>query len=157
MDARDAILLADETANEGANQESLWAIFAARGMGFSAAGVDQDYDPLVTRFDSTTDLPAEFGGANLPPKVTSQPTQYAIVGENSFHTIEAQDPEGDSWTVQMLEGPTDASFDPVLRRVRWRPTFTEGRFVFAVTDSKGSQTVVASSGSRFPSSRCRTR
>jgi len=140
LDARDAILLADQTFNAGANRAALWVIFAARGMGFGSGGGDQDYDPLVTRFDSTAAIPAEFGGVNFPPKVTSQPSGYAIVGENAFYTILAEDPEGDAWTVEMLEAPSTAQFDPVQRRVRWRPTFTEGRFVFAVTDSHGNQT-----------------
>lgn len=141
LDARDAILLADETFNAGANQGALWSIFAARGMGLGSGGGDQDYDPLVTRFDSTTAVPTKFGGVNFPPQVTSQPSEYAFVGENVFYTILAQDPEGDAWTAEMLEGPSSAQFDPVLRRVRWRPTFTEGRFVFAVTDSHGNQTI----------------
>ncbi|MCB1229489.1 MAG: M36 family metallopeptidase, partial [Verrucomicrobiae bacterium] len=36
LDARDAILLADQVNNAGANQDLLWAAFAKRGMGVSA-------------------------------------------------------------------------------------------------------------------------
>lgn len=36
LQARDAILLADEINNSGLNAEELWAAFAKRGMGFSA-------------------------------------------------------------------------------------------------------------------------
>lgn len=39
VDARDAILLADQVNNAGANQCLLWAAFARRGLGASATGV----------------------------------------------------------------------------------------------------------------------
>lgn len=52
LEARDAILLADEVNNGGANTPAIWAGFAKRGMGFSAtspssdttAGVVEAYD-----------------------------------------------------------------------------------------------------------------
>ena len=36
LDARDAILAADQGANGGANQDTIWRVFARRGMGFTA-------------------------------------------------------------------------------------------------------------------------
>ena len=42
LDARNAIFLADQTLNAGADTETLWKVFAARGMGFYAAAVDGD-------------------------------------------------------------------------------------------------------------------
>jgi uncharacterized repeat protein (TIGR01451 family) len=52
LQARDAILLADQVNNGGANQRELWSAFARRGMGYSAtspassttAGVRESYD-----------------------------------------------------------------------------------------------------------------
>lgn len=140
VDVRDAILTADQTLNGGANREALWVAFAARGLGLGSQGQDPSIGPLVTRFDSTTDLPAEFGGVNRAPVVSSEPSEYALVGETVFYTVQASDPEGDSWTVEMLEGPPGATFEPEARRVRWRPTFTSGRFVFSVRDSHGNET-----------------
>jgi uncharacterized repeat protein (TIGR01451 family) len=51
--ARDAIILADQVNNQGANYKELWAAFAKRGLGFSAlspdtsttAGILEAYDP----------------------------------------------------------------------------------------------------------------
>lgn len=140
VDARDAILTADQTLNGGANLEALWSAFAARGLGFGSQGEDPATGPLVTRFDGTTDLPAEFGGVNRAPVVTSEPTEFALVGETAFYTVQAVDPEGDSWTVEMLAGPSGATFEPETRRVSWRPSFTSGRFVFSVKDSNGNET-----------------
>lgn len=140
VDARDAILTADQTLNGGANQEALWTAFAARGLGFGSQGQDPSSGPIVTRFDSTTDLPAEFGGVNRAPVVSSEPTEFALVGETVFYTVQATDPEGDSWTVEMLEAPAGATFEAEARRVRWRPSFTSGRFIFSVKDSNGNET-----------------
>ncbi len=36
LDARDAIILADQTMNAGANLDTIWVAFAKRGMGYSA-------------------------------------------------------------------------------------------------------------------------
>lgn len=141
IDARDALLTADQSLNAGTNQEAIWIAFAARGMGFGAVGADPPLGPVWTRFDSTTDLPVEFGGANRSPVVTSEPAAFAIVGETESYKVFATDPEGDDWTVEMLSAPASAEFDPDLRRVSWRPSFTEGRFVFAVTDSNGNKTM----------------
>lgn len=140
VDVRDAILTADETFNGGENLQALWTVFAARGLGAGSRGEDFSGPPLVTRFDSTKDLPAEFGGVNRSPVVSSQPTDVAIVGETATYTVHATDPEGDSWTVEMLEGPSGAIFESAARRVRWRPSFTSGRFVFSVKDSNGNET-----------------
>lgn len=140
VDARDAILTADQTLNAGANLRAIWTAFAARGLGFGSKGADSATGALETRFDGTTDLPAQFGGTNRSPVVTSEPTEYARVTETVTYTIQATDPEGDSWTVQMLEAPANATFDTATRRLRWRPTFTSGRFVFSVKDSLGNET-----------------
>lgn len=40
IQARDAIILADQVNNQGANYGDLWAAFAKRGLGFSAVGPD---------------------------------------------------------------------------------------------------------------------
>jgi uncharacterized protein (TIGR03437 family) len=51
IDARDAILLADQVNNRGANQCLIWKAFAKRGLGFSASTLDaEDFAP-VESFD----------------------------------------------------------------------------------------------------------
>lgn len=57
VDARDAILLADQVNYGGANQELIWRAFARRGLGFSAS-----QGSTFNRFDQVEafDLPAEY-------------------------------------------------------------------------------------------------
>jgi fungalysin metallopeptidase (M36)/IPT/TIG domain-containing protein len=51
IDARDAILVADQVNNRGANQCLIWRAFAKRGLGFSASTLDaEDFEP-VESFD----------------------------------------------------------------------------------------------------------
>ena len=54
VDARDAILLADQTTNAGANQCLIWESFAKRGLGFSA---DQGLSASALDGTSATDIP----------------------------------------------------------------------------------------------------
>jgi subtilisin-like proprotein convertase family protein len=57
LEARDAILQADEVDNGGSNLDELWAAFAKRGMGFSATSPDSTTsDGVVESFDLPDDL-----------------------------------------------------------------------------------------------------
>jgi len=56
VDARDAILQADETSNGGANQCLIWEAFAKRGLGYSA---DQGSTSSITDGTEAFDLPPE--------------------------------------------------------------------------------------------------
>jgi len=50
--ARDAIILADQVNNQGANYGDLWRAFARRGLGFSAISPDSsDTAGVVEAFD----------------------------------------------------------------------------------------------------------
>lgn len=53
LEARDAIIQADRVDNAGANYDTLWAIFAARGMGYSASTTSS----AATTATAATDLP----------------------------------------------------------------------------------------------------
>ncbi len=61
LEARDAIILADRAVNGGANADTLWAIFANRGMGYSAT---------TTSGDATTATEA----VDLPPRLVHDTT-----------------------------------------------------------------------------------
>ncbi|MEP6663339.1 MAG: M36 family metallopeptidase, partial [Verrucomicrobiota bacterium] len=57
LQARDAILQADEVDNDGDNYEELWAAFAKRGMGFFAQSpTSATTDGIVESFDLPDDL-----------------------------------------------------------------------------------------------------
>jgi hypothetical protein len=59
LDARDAILLADQNNNGGANQCLIWRAFAKRGMGVNADGGGSDKSRALTEDFS---LPAQCPG-----------------------------------------------------------------------------------------------
>jgi autotransporter-associated beta strand protein len=57
LQARDAILQADQVNNSGANQNEIWVAFAKRGMGYSAqAGSASSTTGVVEAFDVPGDL-----------------------------------------------------------------------------------------------------
>src|SRR5204863_513268 len=51
LEARDAILLADQVNTGGLNFTELWRAFAKRGLGFSAHSPDAGYTTVVEAFD----------------------------------------------------------------------------------------------------------
>lgn len=51
LQARDAILRADQLLNGGANQETIWRVFARRGMGLSAVGNSASSSQVTAAFD----------------------------------------------------------------------------------------------------------
>lgn len=51
LQARDAILQADMTLNGGQNQETIWRVFARRGMGFSATDSGSSNTNVTEAFD----------------------------------------------------------------------------------------------------------
>ncbi|WP_400191477.1 M36 family metallopeptidase [Hymenobacter sp. B81] len=75
VDARDAILAADNANYGGANQKLIWEVFARRGLGFSASQGSAN-----SRFDQVEafDLPPLY--ACVPPTITATPTAGAYTG-----------------------------------------------------------------------------
>ena len=70
LDARDAILLADEATNDGVNTTAIWAVFAARGFGESASASYQvaelNADDVTAVFQSF-DVPATSARDTVSP------------------------------------------------------------------------------------------
>ena len=73
IDARDAILMADQTMNGGANRAKIWEVFAQHGMGNSASGVDGKLSLDGTVYNAAFDLPPDLQPGNRNPTITSQP------------------------------------------------------------------------------------
>lgn len=69
IDARDAILRADEVNNGGANLGELWAAFAKRGLGFSATSPAHSTHGVAEAFD----LPDDLRITPVKPFVSSGP------------------------------------------------------------------------------------
>lgn len=88
LDARDAILLADQVNNGGANQDIIWQAFAKRGMGYSAydGGTSSSTD-VIESFDLPDDLSVSPGASDLfltsgEPGGPFVPTQRTYTLEN---------------------------------------------------------------------------
>lgn len=86
VNARDAILLADQNNNGGANQCIIWEAFAKRGLGVSASQGSSG-----SRSDGTEafDIPSECSGptptpSNTPPPPTSTATSTPLPGNVIF-------------------------------------------------------------------------
>jgi uncharacterized protein (TIGR03437 family) len=136
IDARDAILSADDLANGGTNRRKIWEAFARHGFGHSARALGKlaGADPLV--FDAAWDLPPDYVTTNRGPKVISQPPEYAMYGEKLTYSIKASDPEGDKLTYELVDGPSGMTVDANTGLLQWMPTFTARRAVIRITDGK---------------------
>ncbi|GAB3203237.1 putative repeat protein (TIGR01451 family) [Pontibacter aydingkolensis] len=82
IDARDAILAADQINNGGANQCYIWQAFAKRGLGYSAQqGSNNDLTDGVEAFDMPPSCAPQFAinlKANPSPVVDGQVLTYTI-------------------------------------------------------------------------------
>lgn len=148
VDFRDALLAADQALNGGgvsqeggANAAAIWTAFAARGLG---AGAEANEDPSrghLTLLNSTSDLPARFGGTNEAPIFFSSPEQLVVRPDEGVYQVLVRDPEGQPVTVRMTDGPEEATFNETTRIVRWQPGFTGARFEFTAVDGDGMTSV----------------
>ncbi len=99
IDARDAILMADQILTGGANEVDIWTAFARRGMGFSASDGGSGNSPVVIE---AFDLPA------FPPLALND---FATTLEDTPVSINvlANDSDLDGQlipsTVQVIAGP----------------------------------------------------
>jgi extracellular elastinolytic metalloproteinase len=78
LDMRNSILQADQVVNNGAANQTIWGVFANRGMGYFAAAVDGDDTQPVEDFT----LPPAPGAprGSLTGTVTDDATQAPIAG-----------------------------------------------------------------------------
>ena len=65
LQARDAILHADELLNDGANQETIWRVFARRGMGYSAVDNWSAATNVIPAFDIPSFYTLDFSRQGL--------------------------------------------------------------------------------------------
>jgi len=139
VDARDAILAADNALNNNANRAAIYRVFARHGLGFSARGVDGALDS-ATVFTAATDLPADLQTGNRLPLVTSQPRVVAL-GDLFSYAIQASDPDGGTLRYDVVQGPPGLTVDGSTGLVRWTADFVTRRCKIAVTDGQGGRVV----------------
>jgi hypothetical protein len=124
VDARDAILLADVLNNGGANQASIWAAFARRGLGASASqgssasrsDADEAFDlplPLnvgIAGFTSPSPLMFDCAGTTVPVIVTVR--NYGTTEQSGFpvsYAVNGGTPVTETFTGTLAPGAS-ASF-----------------------------------------------
>ncbi len=107
LDGRDAILLADQIANGGANQLAIWTAFARRGMGFSAFdGGSGNATTVVEAFDfpanssGEVDFDAEFYEVGDTVTITLRDIDLTTTGPIDIQVVSSG---GDIETVSLTE------------------------------------------------------
>lgn len=107
VDGRDAILLADQINNDGANQCLIWSVFAARGLGYSA---DQG---------STGSVDDSVEGYDLPPScqdilaIFKSGDEVITKGDTIDYTLYAFNNSGVSISNASLEDTLSTALDYV--------------------------------------------
>ena len=139
-DARDAILAADQAANNGANRAAIWTVFARHGLGYSAVGVDGTL-LTGTRYDAAYDLPTDLQ-TSRNPAITSNPLLLRTgVGETYVYNIAASNPETGVLNYLLSSGPSNMTVNSSSGALRWTAAFVSPRVKVTVTDGKGGKVV----------------
>jgi uncharacterized protein (TIGR03437 family) len=148
IDARDAILDADQAAHGGSHHLILWRVFSERGMGHSASGSSGGFlntNVFNAAFDSP---PGPFQNQN--PTITSRPEQEASVGLQYSYQVRAADADADPLSYELLDGPPGMEVS-ASGRVSFTPnSLVPPRAKVAVTDGKGGRVVHGFSIPVFP-------
>ena len=128
LQARDAILLADQTSNSGANQDLVWRAFARRGMGKSASvGSPTGYASLRLLAKEAYDVPPETSAGTLALN-DKPPAPAPIGGGESLRLIVVDRDLMDSPSVEVRATNVATSQDAVFTLARDTP----GRFAGAL-------------------------
>ena len=133
IDARDAILVADQNANGGANQDALWRIFARRGMGLAASGTDGGSTVgtvNTTSYDLTTP----------PLTVSSKPPGNPALGDSYAYKVDATDPDGTGLKYALVEAPAGMAIDS-NGQIRWTAAFVGQPVKVAITNTQGVKVI----------------
>ncbi len=140
VDARDAILRADDVINDRAHWPEIWASFAHFGMGASASGQDgAQFSASV--FNAAYDVPGEAWSGNSNPVVGSVPPMGSGVGQPYVYQIKASDADGDPLSYELLDGPEGMSIDPDIGLLQGTGSFLSERASIRISDGAGGEVV----------------
>ncbi len=159
LDARDAILAADALLNAGANVDTIWRVFARRGMGVSAddGGTSANTNGIVEAFDIPLLGSLQFerqglfgstiataSGTLLPLGATTPAQVSFYAGDNTktSFTVVPNSPTA-SLTVQVLRPNGSVAVGPISgaagESVSIPPTkLPAGNYKFSLTSSESS-------------------
>ncbi len=127
LDARDAILLADQSLNAGANQCVIWQAFAGRGMGASADDGGNHNETLVTEDFTLPPFCRTLYVVSTDPVTTTPPTAPTSVNgpvdHIDFTFSEPVDPASFSLTndVVSFTGPAGANLITAIASATFLP------------------------------------
>ena len=108
VDGRDAILLADEINNDGANKCLIWEVFANRGLGFSA---EQGSTESRSDGQAAFDLPILCQNAENPPIASFSASETSTCNGLVQFTDESTNlPQG--WFWEFGDGETSTEQNP---------------------------------------------
>ena len=128
LQARDAILSADQLLSGGANQRTIWQVFARRGMGLSAEVGDSNTNQAVAAFDTPIFSPLVyvreglFGsnisrvqGSTLPISTAGgqQLFQFTAEADSKVSFTVAPDTMGASLTVKIINSTNGVMVGPI--------------------------------------------
>lgn len=140
IDARDAILTADQAVHEGSHRAAIWQVFARHGMGFSATGVEGTRGSGLV-YNAAYDLPPDLGGGPNP-SITSAPLDVTgSMGSLYSYDIRATNPNEGTLTFDLADGPEGMTVDQATGEVRWMAGFLGARVKIAVADGRGGKVV----------------
>lgn len=109
VDGRDAILLADQLAYNGANQCLIWEVFARRGLGYSA---DQGSPNSRSDGSAAFDIPTSCQVAVVAPTADfTVSTDTTCDGRFEFTDLSFDVPQ--SWYWDFGDGNTDSTQNPI--------------------------------------------
>ncbi len=112
LEARDAILSADMVLTGGANQLTIWTVFARRGMGYSA---DDGGTSIVAFVTEAFDLPATPDGKIKFDQTTADEGSHISVTLRDSdltgnQTVQITSSSGDTETITLVAQPTIGIF-----------------------------------------------
>lgn len=116
IDARDAILQADQINNNGVNECLIWEVFARRGLGYDAIGGDpHSRSDGIQSFNSLPSCVKEL-------KLTKTMTPEIIAGDQIEVVLHAVNHKGTQLTNVFLEDPIPAGTSYVAGSANIEPT-----------------------------------
>ena len=141
IQARDAILAADLALNQGANRKAIWQVFAKRGMGASACGLDGNIFSGNVHY-AAFDLPADMEGGSSPSPVScpALPLGAGAIGATYRHQIRVAESALGQLEYQVTAGPSGLEVDQ-NGLITWIPGLVGARFTVAITNAQGQKSV----------------
>jgi extracellular elastinolytic metalloproteinase len=144
IDMRNAILVADESRNHGADQDDIWSVFASRGMGFTASSNGGNDTSPVANFNrppktiTARSITGTVTDAGSGAPVSGVPVTLGFQGSGSVNPTTVTRPDG-SFTLSNVPEGTYRGLQVLSPRYRERTSVTVGAHGATVHLTPGSK------------------